>query len=97
MELEENGEEKCKDMIQAVFSGKEWRSEIRHKSKNNVVFWEYAYYSPIINSEGVVTNYLKVSEDITERKLMSENLFKAKRSCRGCKQGKKRISCKHEP
>ncbi len=88
MELEENGEEKCKDMIQAVFSGKEWRSEIRHKSKNNVVFWEYAYYSPIINSEGVVTNYLKVSEDITERKLMSENLFKAKEAAEAANRAK---------
>jgi len=53
-----------------------------------VVFWEYAYYSPIINSEGVVTNYLKVSEDITERKLMSENLFKAKEAAEAANRAK---------
>jgi len=49
---------------------------------------EYAYYSPIINSEGVVTNYLKVSEDITERKLMSENLFKAKEAAEAANRAK---------
>ncbi|HOM01373.1 MAG TPA: PAS domain S-box protein [Acetivibrio sp.] len=88
MEIREDSIEKYDEMIESIFSGKEWRGEIRHKSKNDVIFWEYACYSPIINSEGVITNYLKVSEDITERKLMSENLFKAKEAAEAANRAK---------
>jgi PAS domain S-box-containing protein len=88
MEMQEDNKEKYSEMIEAMASGKEWRGEIRHKSKNNVVFWEYVCYSPIINSEGVITNYLRVSEDITERKLMSENLFRAKEAAEAANRAK---------
>jgi len=88
MEMQAGTKEKYSEMIEAIASGKEWRGEIKHKSKDDIIFWEYACYYPIIDSEGVITNYLKVSEDITERKLMSENLFKAKEAAEAANRAK---------
>jgi PAS domain-containing protein len=49
---------------------KEWHGEFCNKKKNGEIFWEYAVISPIINSEGITTNYVAVKENITERKRM---------------------------
>ncbi len=48
--------------------GKEWRGEFHNKKKNGETFWEYASVSPIRATDGSVTHYLAVKEDITLRK-----------------------------
>ena len=54
--------------------GNEWRGEFHNKKKNEEFFWESASVSPIFNKKGKITNYLKVAEDITERKIAEEKL-----------------------
>jgi signal transduction histidine kinase/ActR/RegA family two-component response regulator len=51
-----------------VTSGKEWRGEFHNKKKNGELYWESASISPIRNSEGAITHFLGVKEDITDRK-----------------------------
>lgn len=53
---------------QTITSGGEWRGELHNKKKNGELYWEFASISAIRNSQGIVEHYLKVSEDITERK-----------------------------
>jgi PAS domain S-box-containing protein len=51
-----------------ITSGGEWRGEFHNKKKNGELYWESAVISPIRNSGGVITHFLAVKEDITERK-----------------------------
>ena len=67
-----------KELWEAISSGKVWRGEFHNKKKNGELYWELASISPIINQKGIITNYLAVKEDITERKRAAEELLKAK-------------------
>jgi PAS domain S-box-containing protein len=60
-------EEEAK-MWESIRSGDVWRGEFRNKNKSGEGYWERASISAIINQDGVITNYVKVAEDITELK-----------------------------
>lgn len=64
-----------KELWKRISSGKEWRGEFHNKKKNGELFWEAASISPIFDKLGNITNYLKVAEDITERKKAEEELI----------------------
>jgi signal transduction histidine kinase len=64
-------------MWAAISKGDEWRGEFLNKKKDGELYWENAALSPIRNAVGEITNYLKVSEDITQRKMAEEALRKA--------------------
>ncbi len=66
--------EKYKEMWETIKSGEVWKGELLNKRKNGDMFWEAVIISPIINSEGEMTNYLAVREDITERKKLEQEL-----------------------
>ena len=57
-----------------ITSGMAWHGEFHNKKKSGELFLESAIVSPIRNEQGVIINYLKVSEDITERKIAEESL-----------------------
>ncbi|MDN3515479.1 MAG: ATP-binding protein [Candidatus Brocadia sp.] len=63
-----------KHLWDTILSGKEWRGEFHNKKKNDELYWELASISPIRNSAGVITHFLAVKENITERKLAEEKL-----------------------
>ncbi len=63
-----------KDLWESVTSGREWYGELCNKKKNGELYWESAYILPIINTEGVITNFVAVKEDITERKSIENTL-----------------------
>lgn len=66
-----------KKMWDAISSGKEWRGEIHNKKKNGDLFWESAIMAPIFDKQGKITNYIKVAEDITEKKLAEDAIRKS--------------------
>lgn len=51
-----------------ITSGKVWKGELYNKKKNGEFYWEYASISPIKNADGVITHFMGIEEDITERK-----------------------------
>ncbi len=57
-----------KNLWKTLINGKEWQGEFHNKRKNGELYWERALISPIFNSEGVITHYIAVKEDITEEK-----------------------------
>ncbi|MFQ5637738.1 MAG: PAS domain S-box protein [bacterium] len=61
-----------KKLWDTITSGGEWRGEFHNKKKNGELFWESASVSPIRDSEGVITHFVAVKEDITERKRLQE-------------------------
>jgi PAS domain S-box-containing protein len=63
-----------KNLWDTIISGKEWHGEFHNKKKNGELYWEGASISPIRNNEGMITNFIAVKEDITERKRILEEL-----------------------
>jgi len=55
-------------------SGEEWKGELANKRKNGSIYWEVVKICPLRDSDNVVTGFLKVSQDITERKQYEESL-----------------------
>lgn len=71
----EHSDEIYKELWETISSGEVWRGEFQNKKKNGKLFWELASVSPIFDEQGKIINYIKVAEDITERK-QAENNFK---------------------
>lgn len=64
--------EEYANLWETIIAGREWRGEFHNKRKNGELYWEYASISAIKDQEGNVVHYLKVSEDITERKRIEQ-------------------------
>ena len=63
-----------REMWETIAAGGEWQGEFHNRSKFGRLFWEKAHISPIRNSAGTITDFVAVKEDITERKLLQEQL-----------------------
>lgn len=57
---------------ETINAGKEWRGEFQNRKKSGEIYWESASISPIRNTDGVITHFLAVKEDITARKQAEE-------------------------
>lgn len=57
-----------------ISSGYTWKGEFHNKKKDGNYYWEYATISPVRNEKGEITNYIKVSEDITMKKRVKKQL-----------------------
>ena len=66
--------ETYQDLWETILAGGEWQGELHDRKKNGEHFWVHASISPITNNEGVITHFLSVSEDITERRQLEERL-----------------------
>ncbi len=58
--------ETFKELWETISKGKEWRGEFCNQKKNGELFWESAVISPVFDTDGLITNYIAVKEDITE-------------------------------
>ena len=67
-----------KEMWDTLKAGDVWQGEFANKKRNGDIFWENATIAPIRNSEGQVTHFVAVKEDITARKRAEKELKKAK-------------------
>ena len=63
-----------RDMWETILSGHEWRGEFQNIKKNGALYWELALISPLRNSSFVITHFMAIKEDITERKMMEDQL-----------------------
>lgn len=67
-------DQQYKVLWETITSGKEWHGEFCNKKKSGEFYWEAASISPIKDENGVITHFVAVKEDITERKNMEEKL-----------------------
>ncbi len=65
-----------KEMWQTIAAGKNWNGIFHNKRKNGELYWESATISPVIDENGVITHFMAMKEDITERKRLEEELQK---------------------
>ncbi len=61
-----------------LFAGEVWKGEHLNRTKNHETYWESVQISPIKNQEGVITNFVVLSENINDRKKMEKDLIAAK-------------------
>ena len=66
------------ELWQTILEGRVWRGEFLNKKKNGELYWEDASISPVVNDRGVITNFVAVKEDITEKKKLWSQLVEAK-------------------
>jgi PAS domain S-box-containing protein len=67
-----------KKMWRNLLQGIEWKGEFQNRKKNGDYYCEWASISPIFDEKGVITHFLAVKEDITEKKQLMEDLITAK-------------------
>ncbi len=63
-----------KELWDTITGGNVWRGEFRNRKKSGEEYWEEASISPIKSSEGVITRFVGVKEDVTPRKLAEQAL-----------------------
>lgn len=57
-----------KKLWETIARGEIWEGEFHNKKKSGELYWEVASISPVRNSAGVITHFVAVKDDITERK-----------------------------
>ena len=72
----ETPQEEYKKLWETITSGHEWHGEFHNVKKNGELYWLLASISPIKDDNGVITHFLSVREDITERKRVELELAK---------------------
>ena len=63
-----------KEMWQTLTKGETWKGALHNKKKNGEIYWEEATISPIVDSNNVITAYVAIKEDISERIAITQKL-----------------------
>lgn len=63
-----------RNMWGTIRSGEIWRGEFHNRRKDGTLYWEQATIAPILNADGVITNFIAIKEDVTDRKLDEEKI-----------------------
>jgi PAS domain S-box-containing protein len=75
----ETKDHEYRQLWETITDGGVWQGVFHNRKKNGELFWEHAIIAPVRNSENVITNYLAVKEDITERKRLEEQLHQTQK------------------
>ena len=68
-----------RDMWRSIQDGREWHGVLQNRGKNGDIFWEYSNISPLTSPDGTIIKYIKTAEDITERRKLEAEAYKAKK------------------
>jgi len=68
------------NLWQTISAGQVWQGVFHNKKKDGSLYWESATIAPVMDQDGVITNYVAVKEDITARRQVEEQLQKLSRA-----------------
>jgi PAS domain S-box-containing protein len=57
-----------------ITAGQQWQGEFKNKKKDGTYYWESASISPMFDKNGRVSHFIAVKENITEQKLITDQL-----------------------
>lgn len=62
------------DLWETILAGQVWRGELVNKKKDGSLYTEEETITPLIDSNGKITNFISIKQDITERKRAEKEL-----------------------
>lgn len=71
----ESDEKEFESLWECLREGKIWKGEIIDARKNGETYWQGVSINPIMNESGVVTHYVSIIQDISDRKKVEEELL----------------------
>lgn len=75
--LLQSGETEQEDYVElweSITHGETWTGELKNRRKDGSVYWDKTVISPVSSSDGKVTHYISVKEDVTEYKKTEERM-----------------------
>lgn len=75
---EHSSGERFELMWQTLKDGKLWHGENQNRKKDGTYFWENVSISSLMDAEGMISNYILIMEDVSEKKKMLDDLIIAK-------------------
>jgi len=61
-----------------ILGGRHWSGEFKDRKKNGEIYWVNAGIYPLLNEAGEITHLVLITEDITTKRKMVEELIEAK-------------------
>ncbi len=77
-----------KGLWDTIKAGRDWYGELFNRKKNGDLYWDSSFISPIKDSNGRITHFVAIKEDITERKRIESELLEAKKSAEAASRSK---------
>jgi two-component system, cell cycle sensor histidine kinase and response regulator CckA len=71
--------EEYQALWKTIKSGREWKGEFHNRKKSGERFWEQTTISPVVDTDGTITHFLALKEDITEKKRLEDQLRQAQK------------------
>ena len=68
-----------KELWDTLTRGETWSGQLVNKRKDGTLFTEEATISPVCDSAGKIINYIGVKRDVTEQRILEEQLIQAQR------------------
>lgn len=65
-----------KELWDTIKAGNVWYGQFENKKKDGSLFWADSKVYPILDSDGIATNYLCIQNDVTEEKQLREEYYK---------------------
>jgi diguanylate cyclase (GGDEF)-like protein/PAS domain S-box-containing protein len=62
------------EMWQTIQRGQTWRGEFQNRKKSGEIYWEQALITPLRNEQGVISHFVKLAEDVSEKRTLSAQL-----------------------
>lgn len=67
------------ELWQTVLKGNVWRGELTNKRKDGSIYDEEMTITPVRDAAGVVTNFIAIKQDVTQRKQLEAQYLRAQR------------------
>ncbi len=65
---------KYRQLWETILAGGEWRGEFHNRKKDGSLYWEEGLIAPIRNNSNVITHFIAIKVDITERRQLEGQL-----------------------